>query len=325
MREIESLWTGSSENPIVRDSVLAESATHMIMENRHCGDPECFYIIGYDVSYAEGANNAKCATAVLKCEMQSDNKDHYLKTLVYVLDNPPPREGVLQAKQLKQRWFHYCIEKGRPAYLAIDANQYGRSVVEDLHKDLGDGLPPLCCINHDMREIESPDAVPVIYPIRATSGVGGSHDSDGEMIKYAELEFEHRNVRMLVYNLYDGIKAYELMHRIKDDSIDAAIAIPYIKTRELRSQIANLQKRATGYNIKEERISRSIQRDMWSALKYALRLAQILEYQDLVEGNRRKSSWGKFYGSQTEKKEIKIMQPNIRSRIISRHGGRIVG
>lgn len=325
MREIESLWTGSSENPIVRDSVLAESATQMIMENRHCGDPDCFYIIGYDVSYAEGANNAKCATAVLKCEMQSDNSDHYMKTLVYVLDNPPPREGVMQAKQLKQRWFHYCIEKGRPAYLAIDANQYGRSVVEDLHKDLGDGLPPLCCINHDLREIESPDALPVIYPIRATTGMAGSHDSDGEMIKYAELEFEHRNVKILVYNLYDGIKAYKLLHRIKDDSIDAAIAVPYIKTRELRCQIANLQKKATGYNIKEERISRSMQRDMWSALKYALRLAQILEYQDLVEGNRRKSTWGKYFGNEQEKKRaLEIPKANLRSRLVGRHGGKVI-
>lgn len=325
MREIDSIWTGSSENPVVRDSVLAESATQLVMENRHCGDLNCFYIVAYDVSYAEGAHNAKCATAILKCEMQKEHSDHYMKTLVYVIDNPPPRDGIQQARQLKQRWYHYCIEKGRPAYISIDSNQYGRSVLEDLHKDLGDGLPPLCCINHDLREIESPDALPVIYPICATTGVSGNHDSDGEMIKYAELEFEHRNVRLLVYNLYDGIKAYKLLHRIKDDSIDAAIALPYIKTRELRSQIANLQKKATGYNLREERISKSIQRDMWSALKYALRLAQILEYKDLVEGNRGKSSWGKYLANtEEENKAIAIPRATMRSRIIDRRGGRVV-
>lgn len=325
MREIDSLWTGSSENPIVRDSVVAESATLMIMENRHCGDPNIFYIIGYDVSYADGAKNAKCATAVIKCQMQNEHADHYLKDIVYVMDNPPPRESLMQAKHLKQRWYHYCIENGIPAYLAIDSNQYGRSVVEDLHKDLGDGLPPLCCINHDMREIEAADAVPVIYPIRATAGMNGTHDPDGEMIKYAEMEFEQRNVRMLVYNFYDGVKAYKLAHRIKDDSIDSQIALPYIKTRELRGQLANLQKKAVSYNIKEERISRSIQRDMWSAVKYALRLAQILEYKDLVEGNRRKSSWGNYF-KQPEKmqKDIQMPRSSMRPRVTEHHGGRII-
>lgn len=294
LREIDSIWTGSSENPVIRDSVLTESKTLMYMENRHCGDKDVIYVIGYDVSYAEGARNAKCATAVCKLEKQS-GKDKFLKSFVYIADNPPPRDSMIQARQLKDRWYRFCLDGGRGTYIAIDANSYGRSVLEDLHKDLGDGLPPLCTIDHELADIELPNAIPCIYPIRATGGTSVGHgDSDGEMIKYAEMEFEHRNVQLLVSNLHSGIKAYKLLHRIKDDSVDNQIAVPYIKTREMCGQIANLRKKASGSSIREERISKAIQRDMWSATKYALWLSHLIEYKELVESVKQENRWTKF-------------------------------
>lgn len=312
LREIESIWTGTSSNPVVRDSTLTESKILSVMEARHCGDRNVRYVIGYDVSYAEGANNAKCATAVLKLIEQKDEykKDRFLKQLVYVLDSPPPREQMLQARQLKDRWYRYTLEGGKGTYIAIDAWQYGKGVVECLHKDLGDGLPPLCCVNHEFPELEQPGALPVIYAIKATGGYGnGIHDNDGEMIRYAELEFEHRNVQLLVANLYDGIRAYKLLHHIKDDSLDTTIAIPYIKTRELCGQIANLIKKVSGSGLSEKRISNSIQRDMWSALKYALRYAQILELE--LNGGNKESEWQKFFASPESRRQSTTNKANI--------------
>lgn len=296
LREIESVWTGTSENPVIRDAALTESAINPIMESRHCGDPNCLYIIGYDVSYADGARNAKCATSVLKCEMQQDpnKRDRYLKSFVYITDNDPPRDQMLQARQLKDRWYRFCLEGGKGTYISIDSWQYGKSVLETLHKDLGDGLPPLCCINHEFAELELPGAIPCIYAIKATSGYGspeGRHDPDSEMVRYAELEWEHRNVRLLIPNYFDGVIAYKAKYRIKDDSLDGAIAHPYIKTKEMRGQIANLQKKPTAYGFAEKRISNNIQRDMWSASKYALRLAEILEREDLISSLQRQSEW----------------------------------
>lgn len=321
LREIESIWTGTSANPVVRDSTLVESRILPIMEARHCGDREARYIIGYDVSYAEGANNAKCATAVIKLTEQKDEykKDRFLKQLVYVIDSPPPREQMLQARQLKDRWYRYTLEGGKGTYIAIDAWQYGKGVVECLHKDLGDGLPPLCCINHEFPELEEKGALPVIYAIKATSGYGnGLHDNDGEMVRYAELEFEHRNVQLLVANLYDGIRAYKLLHHIKDDSLDPTIAIPYLKTRELCGQISNLIKKVTGTGLSEKRISNSIQRDMWSALKYGLRLAQLLEQE--LNGKPRESEWQKYFTAPLAEQNkmlnsISIPQYGIKPRI----------
>jgi hypothetical protein len=321
LREMASIWTGASENPIIRDSTLTESKTVMVMENRHCGDKTAMYVIGYDVSYSDGATNAKCATCVIKCEEPHDNSDKYKKQLVNVFDNPPPRDLRKQALQLKDMWYRFCIEDGKPTYIAIDSIQYGRGVLEALHQDLGDGLPPLCCIDHDLRELELDGALPVIYPIRATGGVVGNHDADSEMIKYAEIQWENRNISILTTNVYEGVKAYKTTHRIKTDESDPAISIPYIKTKELCGQISNLKKDVAGAAIKEKRISKAIQRDMWSCVKYALRLIQILEYRNLSK-QKRESSWAKaFNGDGTQMPQIRM--PKIAPRILGRIGGNI--
>lgn len=300
MREMESRYTGADSNPIVRDEVLTECRKLMIAENRHCAydignklKPEdVIYIVGYDVSYADDKKNAKCACVVLKCTRQTDwlKRDRYLKQVVYVDVWNPPVKSMMQAQRIKDVWSRFCYEGGAPTYLAIDAWQYGTSVVENLMMDLGDGLAPLCVRNHaSFTELEQENAVPCLYPIKA--GGAGVTDPDAEMVRYAELQFENRNVELLCSNVNEGVENYKKYHRIKDDSMDAMLADPYIKTRELVGQIQNLKKVASGTTQKEERISKHIQRDIWSALKYALRVAQILEREELAQAVRHKSDW----------------------------------
>ena len=272
----------------------------MIAENRHCAydvgnrlKPEdVIYIVGYDVSYADDKKNAKCACVVLKCTRQTDwlKRDRYLKQVVYVDVWNPPVKSMMQAQRIKDVWSRFCCDGGAPTYLAIDAWQYGTSVVENLMMDLGDGLAPLCVRNHaSFTELEQENAVPCLYPIKA--GGAGVTDPDAEMVRYAELQFENRNVELLCSNVNEGVENYKKYHRIKDDSMDAMLADPYIKTRELVGQIQNLKKVASGTTQKEERISKHIQRDIWSALKYALRVAQILEREELAQAVRHKSDW----------------------------------
>lgn len=294
LREMDSLWTGTSENPLIRDAVLTESKNLLTMEERHCGNPDVFYIIGYDISYVDGAKNAKCATAILKCEKQKmeNKKNRYLKSLVYVFDNPPPQTSFQQAWQLKQLWRRFSIEDGEPSYISLDARAYGKSVVEEMHKVMNDGLPPICCMNHEYPDLEESGALPVLYAVQATGGsINGKHDSDADMIRYAEVEFEQGNIRLLTGNVYEGVEAFKKAHNIRENELDGKIARPYQKTRELIGQIGNLRKVVSGFNTREERISRSINRDMWSALKYALRVAYLLERQNLLTDGNRKSAW----------------------------------
>lgn len=336
LREAESIWTGTSENPILKDLTLTQSKTLQLMEYSHCGDPKVFYVIGNDNSYRDGGNNAKCAYAVFRCDQKEGlEQGTFDKKLVYVQDNPPPKEALEQARQLKAFWMRYTMKNAaEPAYIAIDARAYGTSVIEYLHKDLQDGLPPLCCINHDYVELEQPNALPVIYPIIATGGFNeGIHDSDAAMIEYAEREWEHGNVQMLVSNIQEGLKAYKLFHKIKTDEMDVAISYPYLKTRELCGQIGNLKKRMSGFGFTEERISKSIQRDMWSATKYALRVVKILEDRHKALYAHGENPW-KEWSEKVMRGEMMANTPRygavasrgrVKARCIGRVGGNGLG
>lgn len=306
IREMDSVYTGTDKNPVVRDDVLFESRKVAIMEEHHCckdkdnklKPEDVIYVLGYDVSFEIGATNARCAVVVLKLTRQRDwlKRDKYLKQVVYVDDWPPPEAGIMQARRLKQLWYQFCYE-GSQTYIAIDARSYGKAVVECLMMDLGDGLAPLCSIFHDTyTEMELEGAVPVLYPIKATGGPAGmgGRDNDSDMVRYAEMQFENRNVQLLISNRNHGLEAYKKYHRIKDDRLDYDIDRPYRKTAELVGQIQNLKKIPTGTSIKEKRISSKIQRDSWSALKYALRLTERLEIQNLVMPEK-ENEWTKLF------------------------------
>ena len=324
MREMESRYTGVSENPVIRDAVLTEAKKIRVMETHHCQNPFAFYIIGYDVSYEEGARHAKCALVVLKCTTQTgpDKQDTYLKQLVYV-NTMDPKEAAAQARYLKDMWRRYSLEGSEmPCYIAIDNRQYGKSVTEQLMKDMGDGQP-LCCLDRRYPDLELPCALPVIYPIAASNALRetGKGDSDSDMVKYAQVQFEQGNVHILTTNVNDGIEAYKTFHRIKDGNEDAIIAVPYAKCREMCGQISNLKRKESGMGWREVRISKAIQRDMWSAFKYALRVAQILERKNLAESAKTPSDWTPVIQAAEEGRiTAPALRYGLRPRVLERRG-----
>lgn len=294
LREMESRYTGADANPLVRDEVLTESRTLLCMEDRHCGDPRAIYVVAYDVSYEDNKRNAKCGLVVVKLVEQKDfmKRDRYLKQVVYAEIIPPAPTSTMQAVHLKDIWHRYCLDGGNPTYLVVDGWQYGKAVVEDLMKDLNDGLPPLCIYEHrDYTNIELEGALPVIYNVKA-GGVGVT-DNDSEMMRYFEMQFEQRNVQLLTANLYGGMEAYKKKHFIKDDFADASISRPYRFTTEIVGQLQNLRKVPSGATMKIQRISHAIQKDGYSAMEYAFRMAQILEQKNYALTHRKKSDWDK--------------------------------
>lgn len=293
-RECNSHCTGSAENPIVRDNVIRESRSVMTMEDKHCGNPEAFYIVGYDVSSRDHGGNALSAMSVLKCERQFNTAkwDRYRKSLVYVMDMRPPKTAREHAAILKKRWAEYSIE-GSTAFLVVDARSYGQSVIECLHEDLGDGLPPLRTMNNDpdFAGLVRPGAIPCLYAIQAMGNTG--RDPNSVMLDYIEREFENGNLRLLTADLAAGVKSFKLKKGIKDDTQDALIQFPYLKTNALCRQIANLQKKYTSTGWVEAEISKYIPKDMWSSLLYANRIAQYLEKDQLYAQNHYESQWEK--------------------------------
>ena len=325
-REMETRNSGTDQNPLVRDEVLTEARNLLLMEEHHCcKDADCklkpedvIYVIGYDISYADDPKNAKCAAYVLKLTKQTYflKRDKYLKQGVYVTDWSPT-DPMRQARRIKQLWYQFTYP-GSKTYIAIDAWQYGTAVLLALMMDLQDGLAPLCIMDHKgFNEYELPGAVPVIYPIKA--GGAGTTDPDAEMVRYARVQFENRNVQILTSNYAEAIEAYKRYHRIRTDSMDGQIFLPYQKTNEFVGQVQNLKVVPSGAGVSERRISNHIQRDSWSAFKYAGRLAQILEMKYLVKPEAEKSDWDKAAKTYLQNRP---MARRPQTRVIGRQGGR---
>ena len=292
-REMEVRYGGSEENPMISDETLAKSRKLTCAELEHCGDPEAIYVVSYDVADEDGQNNAKCGLTVVKLTPFSNVKkrDKLKAQVVYVDAFPPPKTYFQHAMRLKKIWADFSMDGGQKTWLVIDcAGGHGKPIVEDLMKPTVDGSRPLCCHDHMFRaEIEQPNALPVIYPMQ--SGTRGTKDPEGDMIEYAQIEWEQGNVELLIPNALDGVEQYKRRHGIKDDGADGKIIAPYRKTEELIGQIKNLQKVVSGTTVKEVRKSARTQRDIWSSLKYALRIKWHLEQELSEKNNRAQSSW----------------------------------
>lgn len=294
LRQMCATYTGASENPMVSDEDLSASRTLKVMESKHCGNPDVIYIVAEDVSYEEGTKNAKCADVVVKLtpfdnQNSTTKRDKFLKEVVWVDSYPPPKDHSVAAMKLKNLWLRFTINGGQKTWLAIDAWQYGNAVMKELIKPSPDGVN-LCCYKHlEAQELEQPHALDVIYPVKA--GGVGVRDNDFEMVQYYRVEFEQGNVKLLTADVNEGLEQYKRKHNIKDDYADGKILQPYYKTNELCEQIQNLQVVPSGRGYKEKRISQAIQRDNHSALKYALRVAQILENELAISKARTKSGW----------------------------------
>lgn len=329
-RELESIATGNERNPLIPDDVLSASRCLAMPEQHHCcmdrdnklKPEDVIYVLGFDIAYRDNKRNAKCAVVVVKLTKQDDyyRRDKYLKRVVWVqdwtpADTPTP---IMNAQKVRGIFNRFCYD-GSQTYLAIDAWQVGNDVMTALMADQGDGLRPLCTVNHmEYTELELEGAIPVIYPIRA--GGVGTRDPDGDMIFYAQKQFMYGNVQLLTSNLNEGVEAYKKTHRIKDDSLNYQISLPFKRTNELVGQIQNLREEPSGQGIREKRISQHIQRDSWSALKYALRFAQILERANLQQ-KKQENEWTKlFRKNKTYQEQI---APQGGRTAISRRRGRL--
>lgn len=162
----------------------------------------------------------------------------------------------------------------------------------------------------------------MIYPIKA--GGAGCTDPDAEMLRYAMVQFENGNVEMLTSNFEAALAAYKTYHRIRDDRLDGFIYAPYQETAKLIGQIQNLKAVPSGNGLAEKRITNRTQRDYWSAVKYGLRVAQILE-SELLMKPKQKSDWDAVLSQydDTDYEPLPMAASGNNQRIIGRHGGKL--
>ena len=314
-REMNAHYTGTGENPMLSDEILSKSKKIAVMENRHCGDPNCIYVVAHDVSYEEGQKNAKCADVVWKCTRYTNptKRDKYRKQAVFVDSYPPPATEALQAQRLRDLWWRFSSEKSENAtYIVVDARAVGKTVVQELMKPSFDGTPNLSCYNGEYGEIAQPHAMAVIYPLKATRA--GGTDDESQMILYLQREWEQGNIEIPITNVLDGVEAYKKYHGIKDTFNDGKIAQMYKQVEGWCEEMQNLQVKD---GKKEVRKSKGIQRDRHSAAKYGLRFISLLEDLLVKETYKAQSSWSaeiEKYNAQPH--YVGATQSNTRSRLL---------
>jgi len=260
MREYQSIWTGSSSDSLVSDDKLKKSRIVGVAEWEHCGDDKIEYCLAYDVSRNEGDANALSCLVVIKMTPK-DNGD-YLKEIVNIF-SMEGQHSLLQAKFLKQK-----VREFKARILVIDNNGLGVSVTDQLVLDLNDGNPPYSVVNDsDYDKYKLNNSIPMVFALKAQN----KETKNSDMINHFMQVFNKLDIGLLKTE-HEGIKSLEkkLKHKIKDSEELSNAQIPYILTSNLCEEILNLTYKQAGSETRIDRVSRSIQKDKFSALMYGL-------------------------------------------------------
>lgn len=261
-REYESVWTGTSDNSLVQLEDVNMTRVIKKAEFKHCGDKNAEYVLSYDVARAEGSQNANCALVVLKITPRSDGT--YQKHLVNVFSF----EGTHfyeQAKFLKQK-----VEDYKARVLVIDSNGAGKGLVDVLITDI-DENPPYSVINDDRyNKYKTPDSIPMIYSLSSNSKENKASDIHNVFIN----TISTNKVKMLVSEIQ---ARQEIDKKIKDSEGRSKATLPYVMTDLLCEEIMNLEYKQQGNSTQVKQISRSINKDKFSAFEYGIYYIYTLE------------------------------------------------
>lgn len=258
MREYESIYTGSSSENLVTDEKLNNARVVKCAEWEHCGDDNCYYVLAYDVAREEGNVNALSAMVVIKVTPRSNGT--LMKEIVNIFSMEGTHETI-QAKFIKQK-----VNDFKARVVVIDANGLGSGVVDQLVLRLDDGNPPYSVVNNDKyNKYLQNDSIPMIYALKSQE----KETRNGNMINKLMSMLQKVDISLLV-DENSGIKNLEKKYKekIKDSDKIAELQVPYVMTNLLCEQIMNLKYIGNGLEPKVERISKRIQKDIYSALLY---------------------------------------------------------
>lgn len=259
-REYESNWTGSSDKSLVSFEDINECRVLDKAEEKNT-DKNALYVLSYDVARAEGLANANSALVVLKLIPRGDGT--YIKHLVNIYSF----EGthfLEQAKFLKQK-----VNLFKASALVVDINGLGRGLVDYLVTEIDEN--PAYSVTNDDRynSYKTPNSVPILFAMNSSNKETRSSDIHNLFIN---LITNHR-VKLLV----SQSQAKNTFNKVKDSEKIVQGLLPFTMTDLLVEEIMNLEYKASGNDTQVKQISKSITKDKFSALEYALMYTHLEE------------------------------------------------
>ena len=289
-RENLSIWTGNSADAWLDSRRLNRHRSLLKCERKaYYSDacPNAWYILAADI----GRYSANTAIMVIKVLPGSQR---FRKNVVYTEVINGANYITEQAPRLKK-----LIELYDPREVVIDGNGPGiglldAMVLPSFDSKTGEQFPAYYAFNndhhlppgmHDPREEPDPRNNAIIYDIKASA-------SNEDEINSAFLSsINNGSTSFLAHERVVKDKLLKTKKGQKMTSYDRRVfLLPYEMTSRLMDELNNLKLKPTGIEnkYKVERISRSIEKDRFSALEYGL--YRVKYYEDKEIFKRRKKN-----------------------------------
>lgn len=296
-RESLSIWSGNSSDAWL-DSRRLNKHRSLLKCERHAyySDtcPDAWYEIGVDV----GRYSANTAIMVIKVY---PNDQRYRKSVVYTEVINGANYITDQAPRIKK-----LIQLYNPREVVIDGNGPGIGLMDAMavpsyDKNTGEQYPAYYTFNNENHlppelKVEQEEPIPaynaILYDIKA----GASNE---DAIHAAFLTAI--NTGSVSFLAHERIVKDKLMKTKKGQKMSAydrrVFLLPYEMTSRLMDELNNLRLKPTGVEnkYKVERISRSIEKDRFSALEYSLYRIKYYEDKEIFKKRKKKLKQYAFF------------------------------
>ena len=271
-RESLSIWTGNAADAWLNSKRLNKRRTLLKCERKaqeNPLNPNTFYIIGVDVA----RYSANTAIMVIKVLPQDSG---FKKNVIYTEVIHGANYITEQAPRIKK-----LIQLYKPREIVIDGNGPGIGLLDAMalpsfDSKTGEQFPAYYAFNNEHHlppekknegEEPWPEFNAIIYDIKA----GASNDDAIHSNFYAQIN--NGSVAFLAHERIVKDKLLATEKGRKMSLYDRRVyLLPYEMTSRLIDELNNLKLKPTGVQnqFKVERISRSIEKDRFSALEYSL-------------------------------------------------------
>lgn len=275
-REYMSIFTGSSEQSLVTSDDINKCrvlkspmhrATKADKEN-----PNIMFVLAYDVARSEGSSNAQSALVVIRCENRGDGT--FTKQVVNIY-NHEGTHFTKQAQFLKEK-----VNDFGANILIVDHNGLGKGLTDELVKEI-DSNPPYAVVNDDRYiEYKKSNSIPILFLFNSAS----KELKNSNVVNHFMTTVASHDIQMLVS---------ETTMRSSlpiDKSNDMRLLMPHIQTDIMIEEIMNLEYVQTGNTTTAKQISKSIQKDRYSALSYGLYWIYLEEQKNIKRKSVNKNS-----------------------------------
>ena len=294
-RESLSIWSGNSKDAWLDSRRLNKYRNLLKCERKAITLPDGgFYLIGCDV----GRYNANTAIMVIKV---LPGAQRFKKNVVYTEVINGANYITEQAPRLKK-----LIELYNPLEIVIDGNGPGIGLMDAMvlpsyDARTGETFPAYFTFNnehhlppelHDEMEDPVPKYNAIIYDIKASA-------SNEDEINAAFLaSINNGSTSFLAHERVVKDKLMQTKKGRRMTSYDRRkFLLPYEMTSRLMDELNNLKLKPTGIDnkFKIDRITRSIEKDRFSALEYALYRIKYYEDQEIFRRRKKNISQYAFF------------------------------